>query len=139
MTNLLKALAKSYLMLLTLTAAASTRDATIPKRILGFCMTKLIISNKEMGDIMKIIKSLRECSLLIQGVGGIIKIKAKKKTKSGVLLMSLGTLVASLLGNLLTGKKIKSSNIPEREVMRAGHEMMATSRERVTIRAGQNF
>ena len=81
MTNLLKALAKSYLMLLTLTAAASTRDATIPKRILGFCMTTLIISNKEMGDIMKIIKSLRECSLLIQGVGGIIKIKAKKKQK----------------------------------------------------------
>ena len=53
--------------------------------------------------------------------------------------MLLGTLVASLLGNLLTGKKIKSSNIPERVVMRAGEGMMATSREGVTIRAGKNF
>ena len=34
--------------------------------------------------------------------------------------MSLGTLVDSLLGNLLTGKKINSSNIPERVAMRAG-------------------
>ena len=53
--------------------------------------------------------------------------------------MLLGTLVVSLLGNLLTGKKIKSSNIPERVVMRAGEGMMATSRERVTIRAGKIF
>ena len=65
--------------LLRLTAAASARDATIQKRILGFCMTTLIISNKEMGDIMKIVKSLKECSLLIQVVGRIIKNKAKKK------------------------------------------------------------
>ena len=75
----IKALAKSDLLLLRLTAAVSARDATIQKRILGFCLTTLIISNKEMGDIMKIVKSLKECSLLIQGVGGIIKNKAKKQ------------------------------------------------------------
>ena len=53
--------------------------------------------------------------------------------------MLLATLVASLLGNLLTGKRIKPSNIPEWVVMRAGEGMMATSWERVTIRARPNF
>ena len=53
--------------------------------------------------------------------------------------MLLATLVARLLGNLLTGKRIKSSNIPEWVVMRAGEGMMATTREQVTIRAGQTF
>ena len=77
MTNVLKPLAKSDLILLRLTAAASARDATIQKRILGFCMTTLLISNKEMGDVMKIVKSLKECSLLVTGVGEIITNKAK--------------------------------------------------------------
>ena len=77
MTNVLKPLAKSDLILLRLTAAASARDATIQKRILGFCMTTLLISNKEIGDIMKIVKSLKECSLLVTGVGEIITNKAK--------------------------------------------------------------
>ena len=40
---------------------------------------------------------------------------------------------------LLTSQKIKSSNIPERVVIRAGEGMMATSQERVTIRAGKSF
>ena len=53
--------------------------------------------------------------------------------------MLLVTLVVSLLGNLLTGKRVKSSNIPERVVMRAGKGMMTTSRLPVTIRAGQDF
>ena len=77
MTNVPKPLAKSDLILLRLTAAASARDATIQKRILGFCMTTLLISNKEMGDIIKIVKSLKECSLLVTGVGEIITNKAK--------------------------------------------------------------
>ena len=77
MTNVLKPLAKSDLILLRLTTAAWARDATIQKRILGFCMTTLLISNKEIGDIMKIVKSLKECSLLVTGVGEIITNKAK--------------------------------------------------------------
>ena len=77
MTNVLKPLAKSDLILLRLTTAAWARDATIQKRILGFCMTTVLISNKEIGDIMKIVKSLKECSLLVTGVGEIITNKAK--------------------------------------------------------------
>ena len=79
MTNVLKAFAKSDLILLRLTAAASARDAIIQKRILGFCMTTLLISNKEIGDIMKIVKSPKECRLLIKGVGEIITNKAKSQ------------------------------------------------------------
>ena len=81
MINALKPLAKSDLILLRLTAAASARDATIQKRILGFCMTTLIISNKEIGGIVKIVKSLKESSLLIKRVSEIIKNKAKEQKK----------------------------------------------------------
>ena len=42
-------------------------------------MTILLISNKEIGDIMKIVKSLKECRLLIKGVGEIITNKAKSQ------------------------------------------------------------
>ena len=66
-------------------------------------MTTLIISHKEMNDIMKIIKSLEESGLLIKGVSETIKNEAKEQ-KGGFLNMLLRTLGASLLGNLLTGK-----------------------------------
>ena len=65
--------------------------------------TILIISNEEINDIMKIIKSLEESGLLIKGVGKTIKNKAKEQ-KGGFFSMLLGTLGASLSGNLLTGK-----------------------------------
>ena len=53
--NVLKPLAKSVLIPLRLTAAASATDAAIQKKIHGSGTTKLIILNEEMGDIMKII------------------------------------------------------------------------------------
>ena len=65
--------------------------------------TTLIISNEEMNDIMKIVKSLEESGLLIKGVSEAIKNEAKEQ-KGGFVEMLLGTLGASLLGNLLTGK-----------------------------------
>ena len=65
-------------------------------------MTALIISNKEMNDIMKIVKSLEKFGLLIKGVSKTIKNGAKKQ-KTGFPSVILGTLGASLLGNLLTG------------------------------------
>ena len=61
-------------------------------------MTTLIMSNDEIEDIIKIVKFLEE--LLKQ-----FKMKQKNK-KGGFLSMLLGTLSASLLGNLLTGKGI---------------------------------
>ena len=56
--NVIKPLAKSVLIPLGLTAAASATDAGIHKKILGSGRTMLIISNDEMKDIIRIVKSL---------------------------------------------------------------------------------
>ena len=42
-------------------------------------MTTLIISNEEMDDIIKIVRSLEESGLLIKGVNKAIKNKANNK------------------------------------------------------------
>ena len=60
MGNVLKPLAKSVLIPLGLTAAASATDPTIHKKMFGSGFTTLIISNEEMEDIMKIVKSLED-------------------------------------------------------------------------------
>ena len=87
--NVLKTLAKSILILLGLTAAAAATDAA----------TTLMISNEEMEDIMIIVKSLEDSSLLIKGVCETIKNEAKKQ-KGGFLSRLLGILGASLSGKL---------------------------------------
>ena len=69
----------------------------------GSVIKTLIISNKEMNDIMKIVKSLEESGLFIKYVSKTITNEAKKQ-KDGFLSMLLGTLGASLLRILLTGK-----------------------------------
>ena len=79
-------------------------------------MTTLIISNGEMNDIMKIIKSHEDTALLIKVVSETTENDAKKQ-KVGFLGMFLGKLGACLLGNLLTGKGIKQSIIPKRRVI----------------------
>ena len=101
--NVLKSLAKNILIPLELTAAAPATDAAIYKKMFGSGTMTLVISNEEMNDIIKIVKSLEESGLLIKGVSEIIENDAKKQ-KGGFLSMLLGTLGASLLGNLLTGK-----------------------------------
>ena len=109
--SVLKPLAKTMLIPLGLTAAASVIDAAIHKKMFGSGFpsdlashnTTLIISNEEINDIMKLVKSLEESDLLIKGVGETIKNEAKEQ-KGGFLGMLLGTLRASLLGNLLTVK-----------------------------------
>ena len=63
----------------------------------------LIISNKNMNDITKIFKSLEEFSLLVKGVCKANKNETKEQ-QGGFLGMLLGTLGASLLGNLLSSK-----------------------------------
>ena len=67
-SNVIKPLAKSVLIPLGLTtaAAAAAADAGIHKKVLGSGnMTTQIISNDEMGDIIKIVKSLDNSSLLV--------------------------------------------------------------------------
>ena len=72
MKNVIKPLAKSVLIPLGLTAAASAADAGIHKKILGSGhnnnTTTLIISNDEIEDIIKIVKSLEDSGLLLKGV-----------------------------------------------------------------------
>ena len=66
--------------------------------------TILIISNDEMEDILKIVRSLEDSGLLLRGVSETIKNEAKEE-KGRLLSMVLGTLGASLLGDMLFGKK----------------------------------
>ena len=106
-------LAKSALIPLGLTAAASGAVAGIHKKVLGSGRrhssssashnTTLIISNKDIEDLIKIVKSLEDSQLLLKGVTESVQNEVKEQ-KGGFLSMLLGTLGASLLGNLLTGK-----------------------------------
>ena len=68
-----------------------------------------MIQNKEMEDIMKIVKSLEESELLIKGISETIKYEAKEQ-KGGFLPTLLSTLCGSLLGNLLTGRNKQRNN-----------------------------
>ena len=96
-------LAKNVLAPLGLTAAMCATDGSIQKKIHGSGV-KLIIEQKDMNDIMKIIKALENSGILLKGVSKTIKNETKKQ-RGGFLSMLLGTLGASLLGNLLTGGK----------------------------------
>ena len=82
------------------------------KKVFGSGMTSLIISNEEKDDIIKMIKPFEESGSLIRGVSETIKNKAKQQ-KGGFIGMLLGTLSATLLWNLLTGKRLKRSNITQ--------------------------
>ena len=120
MKNVIKLFAKSVLIPLGLTAAASAADVGIHKIILGSGNpsfshnrpsssashnTVLIISNDEIEDINKIVKSIEDSGLLLKGVTETVQNEIKEQ-KGGSLSILLGTLGASLLGNLLTGKRI---------------------------------
>ena len=115
-------LAKNILATLGITAAASAIDAGIQKTIHGSGTTTLIISNGEMNDIIKIVQALEDSSNLLKGVTKTIKNETKEQ-KGGFLSMLLGTLGASLLGNLLSGKGIVragSGNKKGKGIVRAG-------------------
>ena len=57
-----------------------------------------------MNDRTKIIQALENSNILLKGVTKTIKDEIKEQ-KGGFLSMLIGTLGASLLGNLLTGKR----------------------------------
>ena len=96
-------LAKNVLALLRLTAAMSAIDGSIQKKIHGSGV-KLIIEQEDMNDIMKIIEALENFGILLKGVTKMIENETKEQ-RGGFLGMLLGTLGASLFGNLLTGGK----------------------------------
>ena len=127
---MIKPLAKSVLIPLGLTAAASAADAAIHKKVLGSWGTTVIVSNEEINDIMKIVQALEDSNILPKGVTKTIENETKEQ-KGGFLSMLLGTLGAILLGYLLTGKRIiragpgrpsssASQNKKGKEIVRAG-------------------
>ena len=92
----------------------------LKKKMLGSGMATLIISNDEMNDIFKIVKSLENSGLLLKGVSETIQHEAKEQ-RGEFLSMLLGTLGASVLGDIL------SKGLSGKGVIRAGEG---------TIRAG---
>ena len=88
--------------------------------MLGSGPTTLIISNDEMGDILKIVKSLEDSGILSKGVSETIQDEAKEQ-RGGFLGMLLGPLGASLLGDVL------SKGLSGKGIIKAGEG---------TIRAG---
>ena len=117
-------LAKNVLATLGLTAAISAIDGSIQKKIHGSGV-KLIIEQEDMNDIIKIIEALENSSILLKVVTKTIENETKEQ-RGGFLSMLLGTLGASLLGNLLTGGK---------GMMRAGEEIVTASEESAASRA----
>ena len=118
-SNVIKPLAKSVLIPLGSTTAEEA-DAGKHKRKLGSGnTTTLIISNNEINNIIKIIKSLEDSGLLLKGVTETVQNEVKEQ-KGGFLSMLLGTLGASLLGNLLTGKGIYRAG-KGKGIVRAGY------------------
>ena len=115
-------LAKNVLTPLGVTAAASAIDAGIQKKVHGSRTTTLIIWNEEINDIMKIVQALEDSNILLKGVTKTVKNETKEQ-KGGFLSMLLDTLGASLLGNLLTEKrivKVGSGNEKGKGIVRAG-------------------
>ena len=117
MKNANKPLAKSVLIPLGLTPAASAVDVDIKKKkkILGSVNTTLLVSNDELEDIIKVVESLEDSSLLLKGVIETIQNEAKEQ-KGEFLSMLLGTLGASLLGNIFPSKGV---NIAGEGIVRA--------------------
>ena len=120
-------LAKNVLAPLGLTATMSAIDGSIQKKIHGSGV-KLIIEEEDMKDIMKIIEALENSGILLKGVSKTIENETKEQ-RGGFLSMFLGTLGASLLGNLLTGGK---------GIMRAGEGSVASrAKGKGIVRAGE--
>ena len=89
--------------------------------------TVFIISNDEMGDIMKIVKYIKDSSLLIKGVTETVQNDVNEQ-KGGFLSVLLGTLGAKLLVSFFGGKGAIAKSISKetksksqgREIFRAG-------------------
>ena len=111
----------------------------IHKKVLGSrhnrsSLTTLTISNDEIYDIIiKIVKSLESSGLLLKGVTETVQNEVKDQ-KGGLLIMLLGTLGASLLGNILTGLG-EIAKKQDRGINRAGDRAIATRQGRGIVRA----
>ena len=130
-------LTKNVLAPLGLTAAMSAIDGSIQKKIHG-SRVKLIIEQEDMKDIMKIIEALENSGILLKRVTKTIENETKEQ-KGGFLSMLLGTVGASLLGNLLnSGKGSVASRAKGEGIMRAGEGSVASrTKGDGIVRAGE--
>ena len=103
MKNVLTPLAKSVLVPLGSTAAAWAADAAIQKKTYGLGTTTLVFSNEDLNNVIKILKSLEESSLLIKGVSETVENDVKEQ-KGGSHVILAATLAASFLGSALMGR-----------------------------------
>ena len=116
-------LVKNILAPLGITDAASEIDTGIWKKIHGSGTATLIISSEEMNDILKITKAREDSIILLKGITKTTKNETKEQ-KGGFLSMLLGTLEASLLGNMLAGKGIVRDGYGNKQgkgIARASH------------------
>ena len=121
-------LAKNVLAPLGLTAAISAIDGSIQKKIHRSGVT-LIIEQDDMNDIMKVIEALENSGILLKGVTKTVENETKEQ-RGGFLSMLLGTLGASLLGNLLSGKGMMRAG---KGIVRAGEGAKKTPKFAVTF------
>ena len=85
-----------------------------------------------MEDLIEIVKSLEDSDLLLKGVTEPVQNEIKEQ-KGGFFSMLLGTLGASLLGNLLTGRRTIATS-HGRGINKKGKGIIRTGEE--TVRAG---
>ena len=114
-------LAKNILAPLGITAAASAIDARIQIKNTRFWNNNFN-NFKRRNDIMKIVQALEDSNILLKRVTKTIKNETKEQ-KGRFLSMLLGTLGASLLGNILSRKGIVragSGNKKGKGIVRAG-------------------
>ena len=126
MKNMPTPLTKNILLPLWVTAAASATDAAI----------------SQLDDTMKIVKSFEDATLLIKVVSETVEseVKEQRRVFLGLLAATLG---ASLVGNMLEGRGMKSK-IPERETKIPGLGVIlagegTTRADEGTINAGLDF
>ena len=114
LSKFLVPLAQNVLGPLGITTAASAIDGAIQNKMHGRGILNndnddndydisISIKEKELKDILKIMKSLEENGVFIEGISDIVKQKVNKQ-KGGLLSLLLGTLASSILGNILSGK-----------------------------------
>ena len=77
--------------------------------------TVLIISNDEIKDIIKIVKSLEDSDLLLKEITETVQNEVKKQ-KGGFISMLLGTLGASLLVDIFNWKRSYSGESRTRNI-----------------------
>ena len=96
-------IAKNVLAPLGLTAAMSAIDGGIQKKMRDDGI-KLLIGNKDMNDIMKIIEALENSGILLKGVTKTIENETKEQ-RGGFLCMLLGTLGANFFRKLVNRRE----------------------------------